>query len=308
MSKRMCLAAVPVLVAAVPMAAQQVTDSAFAPSIAQPAYPLGAGPVVAVDAAHHNFHTPDGRYFSFAELLRRDGFTVRAGDRAWSREALDGIRVLVVANALHPSNDTSWVLPTPSAFTPGEIRAVRRWVEQGGSLLLIADHMPFAGAATELGAAFGFRWTNGFATDTTKQEPLRWTRADGSLRTHPVTEGRGPDERVDSVTSFTGSAFQVPAGAVPLMVFGPGGLSLDPPRAWVFDSTTPRVPVAGWAQGALLRVGRGRVAVFGEAAMFSAQLAGPQRRPVGMNSPSAPQNPRFLLNVVRWLAGVLPAE
>jgi hypothetical protein len=53
----------------------------------------------------------------------------------------------------------------------------------------------------------------------------------------------------------------------------------------------------------VLAFGRGRVAVFGEAAMFSAQLAGPERRPMGMNAPEAPQNPRFLLNLVRWLAG-----
>ena len=47
--------------------------------------------------------------------------------------------------------------------------------------------------------------------------------------------------------------------------------------------------------------GKGRVAVFGEAAMFSAQLAGPERRPVGMNKPEAPQNPQFLLNLIHWL-------
>lgn len=285
--------------------AQQVADSAFHPPIGRPAFAEGAGPVVAVDVAHTNFHRPDGRYLTFAELLRRDGYVVRAGDQPWSAQSLAGIHILVVANALHPSNDTNWVLPTPSAFTDAEIAAVRRWVEQGGALFLIADHMPFAGAAERLGAAFGVRYTNGFATDTTKREPLRWRRADGSLRAHAVTEGREADERVDSVTSFTGSAFELPAGAEPLMVFGPAGLSLNPQRAWVFDSTTPRVSVGGWAQGAVLRVGRGRVAVFGEAAMFSAQLAEAERRPFGMNSPVAAQNPQFLLNVVRWLAGVL---
>jgi hypothetical protein len=50
------------------------------------------------------------------------------------------------------------------------------------------------------------------------------------------------------------------------------------------------------------------VAVFGEAAMFSAQVSGPQRRPMGMNAPRAGQNPQFLLNVMHWLAGLLPRE
>jgi hypothetical protein len=295
---------------AAPVAAQQVPDSAFAPSIARPAYALGAGPVVAVDTAHHNFHTPDGRYYPFAELLRRDGFLVRANGQPWTRSSLDGIGVLVVANAVHASNATNWVLPTPSAFTAEEIRAVRQWVERGGSLLLIADHMPFAGAATELGAAFGITFTNGFALDTTLPNngtPMIFRR-DANLRPHVIVDGRGADERVDSVASFTGSAFRVGGGAAPIMVLGPGARSFEPDTAWAIRDSTRRVDVGGWMQGAALRVGRGRVAVFGEAAMFSAQLGGPNRNRMGMNAPVAAQNPQFLLNVVRWLAGVLPAE
>jgi hypothetical protein len=54
-----------------------------------------------------------------------------------------------------------------------------------------------------------------------------------------------------------------------------------------------------------LNIGKGRVAVFGEAAMFSAQLAGPKKSPMGMNAPIAKQNPQFLLNVMHWLSGLL---
>lgn len=36
--------------------------------------------------------------------------------------------------------------------------------------------------------------------------------------------------------------------------------------------------------------------------MFTAQLVGEQRVPMGMNHPKAGQNYRFLLNVVRWLS------
>jgi hypothetical protein len=39
--------------------------------------------------------------------------------------------------------------------------------------------------------------------------------------------------------------------------------------------------------------------------MFSAQVSGPQRNPMGMNNPAAPQNARFLLNVLHWLSGAL---
>ncbi|MBI3578989.1 MAG: hypothetical protein HY089_06205 [Ignavibacteriales bacterium] len=38
--------------------AQQVADTLFAPTVGAPAYKEGAGPVVLLDEAHHNFHTP----------------------------------------------------------------------------------------------------------------------------------------------------------------------------------------------------------------------------------------------------------
>jgi len=43
--------------------------------------------------------------------------------------------------------------------------------------------------------------------------------------------------------------------------------------------------------------------VFGEAAMFSAQLAGANQRKVGMNSEDAPENFQLLLNIFHWLNG-----
>ncbi|HEX6370632.1 MAG TPA: DUF4350 domain-containing protein [Longimicrobium sp.] len=287
--------------------AQQVADSAFAPSIAQPAFAEGAGPLVLVDEAHTNFHTTDGRYYAFARLLRRDGYVVRGVRTPFTRQALADARVLVIANALHASNDQNWTLPTPSAFSPEEIAAVEAWVRDGGSLLLIADHMPFPGAAADLAAAFGVVMGNGFAYDSTEGESkMRFARGDGSLADHPVTRGRGDAERVDSVFAFTGQAFRVTApGAEPLMTLAPGSVLLLPEVAWQFSAATRRERVGGQQQGAVLRHGRGRVAVFGEAAMFSAQRAGPQRQPMGMNDPRAPQNVQFLLNVMHWLTGVL---
>ena len=282
--------------------AQQVADPNFKPAIARPAYKEGRGPSVLIDEAHHNFHTATGRYQPFAELLRRDGYRVEASAAPFTKESLKRARVLVISNALHARNSGGdWSLPNPSAFTDEEIAAVREWVRGGGSLLLIADHMPMGGAAQKLGEAFGVRWNNGFAGIVGGPGTLAFTRAEGTLREHPITRGRDKGERVERVATFTGSAFEVGPGAEPLLVFGKGVVSLMPQVAWQFTEQTPRVPVEGWCQGATLRFGKGRVALFGEAAMFTAQLAGPNRSPVGMNSPQAPQNAQFLLNVVRWL-------
>ena len=50
-----------------------------------------------------------------------------------------------------------------------------------------------------------------------------------------------------------------------------------------------------------MEYGRGKIVVFGEAALFSAQLQGAEKRKMGMNNPQALQNPQFLLNIIHWL-------
>lgn len=57
--------------------------------------------------------------------------------------------------------------------------------------------------------------------------------------------------------------------------------------AWVFNERTVYKPIAGWSQLAFMEYGKGRVVMSGEAAMFTAQLAGAQHARVGMNSPYA---------------------
>lgn len=288
--------------------AQQVADTSFRYRIEAPAYAGGSAPVVAIDESHHNFHTVDGRYAPFAALLRSDGYTVVPFRSEFSDSSLAHIQVLVIANPLNAVNAIPaggrWALPIPSAFSDAEISALHAWVACGGSLLLIADHMPFAGAAGALALGLGLHYSNGFAYDTVRGDPTPFRRSDGSLGDHAITRGRSAAERIDSVFSFTGSAFQADS-AVPILTLGPAARSLEPRIAWQFDSTTVIVPAGGWRQGAALHVGRGRVAAFGEAAMFSAQIAGPARARMGMNAPFAAQNPQFLLNVMHWLTGLL---
>ncbi len=301
---RVALAAAAVLLAAAafasPARAQQVADSTFLPVFTPPAYARGAGPVVLIDEAHHNFHTMSGRYAPFARTLEADGFVVRPNTALFSAEALAGAKILVISNAIHAANETTWVKPILSAFTTEEIAAVKAFVQGGGSLLLIADHMPFAGAAKELGLAFRVRFDDGFAVlpGPNPGAPAVFKKTDGkrgSLREHLITRATATEPAIDSVATFTGSAFLPPGGAASLLTFPDSTVSLSPDTAWVFRDATPKTQVTGWAQGA----------VFGEAAMFTAQLSGGTK--MGMNAPSAPQNAAFLSRVMRWLATGSPA-
>ncbi len=304
MKRLFCL----ILTAMVPILAangQQVADTGYAPLIANPAYAPGKGPLVYIDEGHYNFHTKGDRYLPFAKLLERDGYHTEGYGGRFERKKLGKCRILVISNALNEVNVQNWYKPVYSAFTPKEIETVRKWVEGGGSLFLIADHMPMGGAATEMAAAFGFGFTDGFALDTARTGPALFCRAESTLGDNVITNGRVPAEKVDSIYSFTGQAFTIPEDADPVLTFNEKYLLLLSDTAWVFNEKTVFRPINGWSQLAYKEYGKGRVVMSGEAAMFTAQLAGPQLYPAGMNSPFAHDNHRLLLNIIRWLDGIL---
>ena len=285
--------------------AQQVADTSYHPVIHRPAYDPETGPVVFIDEGHFNFHTKDGRYKAFADLLERDGYTVKAYKGKFRLEKLAKGKILVISNAVNEINQENWYLPIFSAFTKIEIEEVRKWVFEGGSLFLIADHMPMGGAAEDLAAVFGFECTNGFVFDPVLGGTAFFSLEKGSLQESVITQGRDARESVDQIATFTGQAFKIPDDATSILTFGDHYENILPDTAWVFRKQTLRINVAGWSQGAYKTFGKGKVVLFGEAAMFSAQLAGPEKRKMGMNNEVAPQNYQLLLNIIHWLDGLL---
>jgi len=278
--------------------AQQRPDTAFSYSSGHPTYGKGQGPVVVLDEAHNNFHTLGERYYAFGKVVEADGYVLQPGTEPFSRIALDLVRILVISNALATGDE--WALPTRSAFTPQEIEIVRQWVSDGGNLFLIADHMPFGGAAAEMGRSFGFNWVNGYAMRKTRG-PEIFSRVSQNLTANAITEGGEKDERIDSIALFTGSAFFAPPSAVPITLLNDDYEILLPQHGGEFKETTASIDGRYLINGAMLEFGRGRIVAFGEAAMFSAQLIGRDDEPMGMKQRGAEQNPQFLLNVIHWL-------
>src|ERR1044071_9077954 len=142
---------------------QQSADLEFNTSVANPAYKK-EGPRVMFDEAHHNFHTADGRYKPFVDLLMDDGYRVIRNRQPFSKTTLSSYKILVIANALGAEEDDDEGADK-SAFTDDEITAVEEWVKGGGALLLIADHAPFGGAAADLASKFGVEMSKGFTLD-----------------------------------------------------------------------------------------------------------------------------------------------
>lgn len=289
----MCLASVAV--------AQQSPDPEFNTSVDNPAY-KHEGPRVMFDEAHQNFHTSEGRYKPFVDLLLNDGYRVIRNRQPFSKTTLSSYKILVIANALGAEEDDDEGADK-SAFTEEEIQAVQDWVKGGGALLLIADHAPFGGAAAELAKSFGVEMSKGYAFDPQNSiagapTQLIFSRENKLLANHPITEGRGEKERLNLLRSFTGQSLKGPEGSSAILLLS--DTATDRPT---FDSQTS-VSAAGRAQAIALKFGKGRVLVQGEAGMLSAQISGSDKRAMGMNVPGNDDR-QYVLNVLHWLSGLL---
>ena len=157
------------------------------------------------------------------------------------------------------------------AFSDAECDAVRDWVQEGGSLLLITDHAPMGAAAECLAKRFGVSMSKGATADPANSEgddtSLVFSRQNQLLGDHPITRGRDDSERVNHVQTFTGTSVKGPDGSVPILKLADTAVDL----AMTIDKPAS---AAGRAQGVALPLGQGRVVVMGEAAELSAQLIG----------------------------------
>lgn len=283
-------------------------DVDFDSSVDQPAFVPDTGPKVLFDQGHHNRHEMKGSYRPFADLVRNDGFRVESLNGDFTPESLSDGAILVIVGA-QSQTDTN----QESAFTPTEIQSVTNWVRSGGSLLLVTDHYPFPNAAESLAKALGLEVGKGMASDEANYRQgskddtrLIFSRANGLLASHLITNGRKPFESVQLVETFTGDAFKAGEGSAAILKLAPtariyrGSPEVTRNGEDVsvnVEFVDPR-PAGGWSQGVAFEIGKGRVVALAEAAMLTAQEDG--GRKLGMNAPGN-DNRQFALNVMRWL-------
>ncbi len=105
---------------------------------------------------------------------------------------------------------------------------------------------------------------------------------------------------LDSIVSFTGQAFKIPDSATSVITLDKSYKVLMPEVAWEFSKDMKMLPAEGLSQLAYSRYGQGKIVVSGEAAMFTAQIAGGNK--FGLNAPMAKYNVALLLNIFEWLS------
>ena len=272
--------------------AAQLPDVAFmAPSEAFGPRALRAG-VILVDAAHDNRHTAldtgaTGTLRWIEHPAERAVFAVWDGSTPWSPPALAEVRLLVVAGVAARGGR-----PTVAA---DEVRAVVDWVREGGSLLALADHDPYAEALEPLARELGVGLSRGMVADAAHEDErvprssrIVFTRSSGLLGPHPITE------RVQRVITYGGGAvWRAASGTTRLLVLAPTARNTAVPGA--MDG----VPVDQRAQAIAFTFGMGRVVFAGETALFTAQVK-TDGTAIGAGDPLA-DNARFAANAFRWL-------
>lgn len=290
------------LTTAIVVSAQQVADPNFDTKVARPAH-TKKQPKVLFDEAHNNFHTADGRYKPFADLIKNDGYVITPNKQPFTASSLKPFDILVISNALGAPQMNSPDATKP-AFTDAECDAVRNWVRGGGALLFIADHAPMGSAAETLGARFGVEMSKAYTldTDNTPAEDnnpgfIVYSRDNKLLGDHAITRGRDATERINRVVAFTGQSLKGPTDSIAFMKLADTAKDAMP-------GVATQASAVGRAQGLAFEYGRGRVVVMGEAGMLSAQLAGADKRPFGMNRAGL-DNRQLALNIMRWLSRVL---
>lgn len=280
-------------------------ESLFDAEIICPAYLKNKGPKIYLDEGHNNRHTLGGlgNFTAFKNVLMNDGYRVIPFIEQFTAKSLQNIRLLVIPLAQNELNLwPRWYNPTYSAFTHSEVIAIKKWVENGGSLFLIVDHHPFPGATKELVKVFGFELYNGHADDTIRY-PSYFHRVNGTLHDNVITNGRDINERIDSIITYSGSAIKIPEEASPIITFDDGWLQWLPDTAWKYNNIEPE-SISGLAQGAFRNFRDGKIVVFGDGNMFSAQDASWGGK-IGFIDPDAKYNYQLLLNIIHYLDGLL---
>lgn len=275
-------------------------------SVKNPAYPKGEGPAVLFDEGHHNYHKSTGTYKPFVDIITNDGYEVKVNQEKFTVDVLKGFKILVIVSALDERDVgiKNWGPPRYPAFTSSEIEVIHSWIKSGGSIFLITGPPPFGPAAFDLAQKLGITLSQGTVYDPNPR--IEFSRENGQLLDHPLTQGRDEGEEVYKVTAFGGEAIEAPEGSGFLKV-SKTALSRDP-------ITKEEKPVPGQFRGAAFNCGEGRVVVLGGATMVTARIF--EVKPTGVVlgyrlrgiNPKKNDNKQLLLNLMHYLSHLINVD
>lgn len=274
-----------------------------------PAFKAQQGPKLVIHRAVSPY-LQRGRFEPFRILAESDGFKVSYLDKPMTPEILAGTDLFVIANAYTKNYKNFSTLDAPSVYTGDEIAMLVEWVKNGGSMLILADHSPFAGGTIQLASAFGFTYMTGHVLDknslsTRIRTAIDFKKENNLLAEHPITMGSTGRMPITHFFGFGGQAIIPPAEATNILAipsYFETFLGFDPHQNF---HSTPRLDSGGFSQGSAVEFGNGRLVVMGETGGFTAQIIDGING-MGFEELVADENKEFVLATLRWLVNFTP--
>lgn len=283
------------------------TDTAFNSAVANPTYEKGRGPNILLDGGHHNFFIQWDFIKPFSDLAKADGYQAIIDSQIFTPGYLNRFDIVVIFTALPFDFSTKIEVTDEFAFSKEEINNLYDWVKKGGSLLVFSEHAPFDQAINPLLTKFGITSSIGYTIDSlhynkTTGRPgwIEFTIENKGLNIeHPILLGNSKKEKISKLLTFGGSALS-----------GEGYsniLRLSNSSQNITHSTGVGPSGRGDTQGLAGKVGKGKLAAFGDSNGFTAMIFknnDGSNQKAGMNLQGYDWK-QFVLNSLHWLSGDL---
>ena len=231
---------------------------------------VSAEKTVLIDKYHDTdnwWGDPSGTGRFLAEELATLGFNTKVGNTSFSDETLKGVDIVLLWNPNNPIEEN-------------EITALTKFVERGGSLLVLASHEydmidTTRTSVNALLEPFGIRVMKNGTDDPSNRQGCSCTPIIHNLATHPINDG------VTSIILYKPASLELKGNAVALA------------RGDNDTFAVGKEPVGGEnvIVAAVSEKGNGRVAVIGSSFIFDNGKIGDM------------QNKQFAKNLFTWLGG-----
>ena len=231
---------------------------------------VSAEKTVLIDKYHDTdnwWGDPSGTGRFLAEELATLGFNTKVGNTSFTDETLKGVDIVLLWNPNNPIEEN-------------EITALTKFVERGGSLLVLASHEydmidTTRTSVNVLLEPFGIRVMKNGTDDPSNRQGCSCTPIIHNLATHPINDG------VTSIILYKPASLELKGNAVALA------------RGDNDTFAVGKEPVGGEnvIVAAVSEKGNGRVAVIGSSFIFDNGKIGDM------------QNKQFAKNLFTWLSG-----
>ena len=284
---------------------QMLNDSSFNASVAKPKYKKQTGPHILIDAGHHNFIVEMGLIKPFVDLTSNDGFRTKIDSGAFTPAYLAKYQMLLITPAMPFKFGSKKDITDEITFSNQELLALKEWVSNGGSLIILSEHAPIDKSMTPLLNTFGIQSSIGAVYDPVNCDTtiklslyetiLKFTKNNGLLNSnHPIITGTKKKELIQSIETYTGSALTGPNYTTILKLGSTATI-----RKW-----NGILPAGGGDSQCLAgSFGKGKIMAMGDCNGFTAMYvnSGGKKFYAGMQVGEYDWK-QFVLNTLHWLS------